>query len=81
MTQLEKLFRALLQGAKDARYQELEKILLRLGYSKREGKGSHTVFTHPQHRALVIPAKNPVKRVYIEQVRSILAEYFKEGEK
>lgn len=57
---------SLIPTPKDVTFDELERILTHFGFSKRNGDGSHRVFTHPKTRIRpTIPQKNPVKAVYV----------------
>jgi len=41
---------------------EIEKVLLKLDFIPRQGKGSHVVFKHSDGRRTVIPAhKHPIR--------------------
>ncbi len=41
---------------------QIEKVLLKLGFAKRHGKGSHNVFAHPDGRRTVVPVHaKPIK--------------------
>ncbi|MBN1869153.1 MAG: type II toxin-antitoxin system HicA family toxin [Candidatus Omnitrophica bacterium] len=75
MSKIEKLFEKILSSPKEVRFSELQKVLLELGYSSRPGKGSHTVFCHPDFHPIVVPHRSPVKKVYVEQVRELLRSY------
>lgn len=37
---------------------EIERILIRLGFTPRSTKSSHVVFTHPDGRRTVVPGHN-----------------------
>jgi len=58
----------------------LEKVLLKLGFESRSGKGSHRVFKHPDGRRTVLPIHNrPVRtgtlRAILKQVDISLEEF------
>lgn len=50
----------------------IKKVLIKLGFSSRSGKGSHTVFKHPDGRRTVIPMHN--KPVRVGTLRAILKQ-------
>ncbi len=75
MTKLDKLLFAVMDKRREIRYSEIVKVLLKLGYVERQGKGSHTVFSHQKYTTITLPRNNPVKRCYVEQVRTVLARY------
>jgi len=59
---------------------EVEKILLKLGFIPRQGKGSHVVFKHPDGRRTVIPAhKHPIRtgtfRAILRQIDLSIEEF------
>ena len=59
---------------------KLEKVLLKLGFESRPGKGSHKVFKHPDGRRTVLPVHNrPVRtgtlRAILRQVDITLKEF------
>lgn len=76
VTKLDKLFIKILQARRELRFEELQKALIHLGYERCQGKGSHVVFRHNQHPVIVVPARSPVKRVYVEQVLEVLKHHF-----
>lgn len=61
------------QNPKNVRYEELEGVLLYLGFKKRRGGGSHAVFSYPGCEPLTIPIKKPfLKQAYVRQaIRAI----------
>lgn len=79
MGTLDKLIDKVISGPipKDVTYQELDRLLLSVGFKKREGgKGSHLVYYHDDlSRVLPIPVHgNHVKAVYIKQAREALQD-------
>ena len=50
----------------------IKKVLIKLGFSSRSGKGSHMVFKHPDGRRTVIPMHN--RPVRIGTLRAILKQ-------
>ena len=40
----------------------IEKVLSKLGFVPRSGKGSHVVFKHPDGRRTVVPGHNPTSK-------------------
>ena len=60
----------------------IKKILIKLGFTPRSGKGSHIVFSHPDGRRTVIPMHNrPVRigtlRAILRQVKITTKEFLK----
>ena len=51
---------------------DIEKVLVKLGFSSRPGKGSHVVYKHPDGRRTVVPGhRRPVR---IGTLRAILRQ-------
>jgi predicted RNA binding protein YcfA (HicA-like mRNA interferase family) len=74
MGKKEKLLAKLRRNPKNIRPEELEKLLLWLGFEKRAGKGSHTVYKMDEYR-LTVPYKKPfLKSVYIKLALEIIDE-------
>lgn len=68
MSQLEKLLQRIMNNPKTVRFEELDKILIADGFSRRQsGKGtSHYVYTK-KAKVLVVPFNKPyVKQIYVE---------------
>lgn len=80
MSKLEKLIQEILKLNKDLRFEELAKVLIRLGYTQYQpSKGSsHYIFRKNGCMPITIPKHKPLKRVYIELVRDIIMEYIDE---
>lgn len=79
MGTLDKLIDKVMSGPvpRDITYQELERILLSVGFKKREGgKGSHLVYYHyGLPSILTIPVHgNHVKAIYVKMAREALQD-------
>jgi predicted RNA binding protein YcfA (HicA-like mRNA interferase family) len=56
MSQIEKLLKKFTQAPQNARYADIEKILLHLGFEKISTKGSHVKWKHQKMRHdIIIP--------------------------
>jgi predicted RNA binding protein YcfA (HicA-like mRNA interferase family) len=76
MSKREKALRKFRHNPKNVRYEELEAVLLSLGFEKLPGKGSHTRFVMGKH-ILVVPFRKPfLKPIYIRQALELLDEIF-----
>ena len=63
------------QNLKNVRYEELESVLLYLGFEKRRGGGSHAAFSFPGCGRLTIPIKKPfLKQVYVKLAIRVIDE-------
>jgi hypothetical protein len=72
MSKKEKALARLRQNPKHVRFEEIEKILLRLGFTKRQDGTSHAVFTFGRH-ILNVPRRRPfVKPKYVELMLEVL---------
>ena len=71
MSGWDKLISRLYTLDRSLRFEELEKILIRLGYreSQPSGGSSHFVFRKSDRRTITIPKHNPIKPVYINIVK------------
>ena len=73
MSQYEKLVQRVMALDKNLRFDELKKILVRLGYSaEKDNSGSHYTFRKKGCYPITIPYSYPVKRCYVEMVKEIL---------
>ena len=74
MSKYEKDIAKLKQNPKNVHFEELEKILLRFGFTKRQSGSSHVVFTKGKN-VLTVPIKRPfLKSVYIKQALAVIEE-------
>lgn len=81
MSQLDKLFKRVLEKDPDLRFDELCKILIRIGYTMNQPRGgsSHYTFRKPGCNPITIPKHTPLNRAYIELVAEAIKAY-SEGE-
>ncbi|MEL7416115.1 MAG: type II toxin-antitoxin system HicA family toxin [Pseudomonadota bacterium] len=78
MSKAEKALDRLLRGTSDASFsfEDLRRVLLRLGFEQRTPKGSHYTFAHPAVPSiLTIPKRKPLKPVYVRKARALITEY------
>lgn len=68
MSKKEKAIAKIRQNPKNVRFEEIETVLSRLGFVKRQEGSSHAVFTLGKHRLTVSHRKPFVKPVYIKQL-------------
>lgn len=70
MSQIEKLLKRFAEAPQNARYADIEKILLHLGFEKIPAKGSHVKWKHSKMRYdIVIPVHNgECKDFYKKQI-------------
>jgi hypothetical protein len=73
MTKREKLLERLRRNPNNVRFEEVDTILLGLGFTKRQ-RGSHAVYTFGVHR-ITVPFRKPfIKAVYVKQLLALLDE-------
>jgi predicted RNA binding protein YcfA (HicA-like mRNA interferase family) len=74
MGRKEKLLAKMRQNPKNVRPEELERLLLRLGFEKRQGSGSHVIYKLDEFR-LTVPYRKPfLKPIYIRLALEIIDE-------
>jgi len=68
MSKIDKMIQKMRDNPRDWKLDSLEVIAKRLNIKVRKSGGSHVVFMHKDsHIVVTIPAKRPIKAVYIEQ--------------
>jgi predicted RNA binding protein YcfA (HicA-like mRNA interferase family) len=74
MSKLEKLLQKIKNNPKQVRFKELDKILMKYGFTKRQPSGgsSHYIYLKGKTR-LVVPYHQPhIKALYVEKAIKIL---------
>ena len=81
MGQWDKLKNEILKCNKNLRFDELEKVLHRIGYtaSQPSGGGSHYTFRKPGKLPITLPKAKPMNKAYIEMVGEAIREHESEG--
>ena len=74
MSQWDKLIESISSLSKDLRFDELRKVLEGYGYTMNAPKGgsSHYTFRKPGCMLITIPKHEPIKKVYVEMVKSVV---------
>ena len=74
MSQWDKLIESISSLSKDLRFDELRKLLEGYGYTMNAPKGgsSHYTFRKPGCMPITIPKHEPIKKVYVEMVKSVV---------
>lgn len=74
MGRKEKLLAKMRRNPKNIRPEELERMLLQLGFEKRQGSGSHVVYKQGGYR-ITVPYRKPfLKPIYIKLALEIIGE-------
>jgi len=78
MTRKNKLLKRFLRNPQALKYREIETILLDLGFSKRTAKGSHVIFSFPEHSIIEIVSvhNNDCRPSYKKAIAKIIIKYF-----
>jgi len=78
MSKQEKLVLKFLNNPASLTFGEIEKILLRFGFEKIQGKGSHIRFKKSDLRIeLVFPVhNNDCKEIYKKEAKKVIETYF-----
>jgi len=82
LSQLDKLINRILTLDKSLRFDEVSKVLTKIGYIRNQPKGgsSHYIFRAKGLPPISIPKNNSVKMVYIELVRDAIIKHIGGGE-
>lgn len=74
MSQFDKLITDILNLSNDLRFDELQKVLLYLGYTMYapHGGSSHYTFRKKGCIPITIPKHYPIKKVYVKLVKEIV---------
>ncbi|RIK37463.1 MAG: toxin HicA [Chloroflexi bacterium] len=74
MAKRDKLLERLRRNPHNVRFEEVDTILLGLGFSKRQTGTSHAVYTLGARR-ITVPFRKPfIKAVYVKQLLALLDE-------
>lgn len=76
MGKLKKLLEKIKNNPKQVRFEELDRILLRAGFRRRQpgGGSSHYIYTKGEAR-ISVPYRQPhIKAVYVQRAISVLEE-------
>ena len=76
MSSWDKLLERINVLSNDLRLDELRKVLEAYGYTMKQPRGgsSHYTFRKNGCAPITIPKHEPIKRVYVEQVRKVVEE-------
>lgn len=70
---VQRLYDQVFRTRKNCAFEDLERLLLAVGFTERRSKGSHRVFKR-ERIVITIPERRPVKEHYVDQVIAILQE-------
>lgn len=67
MSKTKKLYAKIKNKPKSITFEEIDKLLLSGGFIKRQGKGSHVTYSHPDLKAIEDYISIPYKKPYIKE--------------
>ncbi len=74
MGKKEKLLQKIRQNPKNVRFEDIDKLLLSLGFEKRQ-RGSHATYVLKEQGRITIPFRKPfILPVYVKEVLKLLEE-------
>jgi predicted RNA binding protein YcfA (HicA-like mRNA interferase family) len=76
MSQFDKLLEQISSLSNDLRFEELKKVLEFYGYTMKtpSGGGSHRTFRKDNCPPITIPVQQPIKKIYVIMVKSVIEE-------
>ena len=83
MTKFSKLYAKIVHNPKDVEFEELDKILRKYNFKRRQpSKGSsHYTYSHDKiDDILTVPKDKPIKAIYVKDVIAAIEKLRKEGE-
>ena len=82
MSRFDKLIEDILKLNKNLRFEDLSKVLVRMGYTQHQPRGgsSHYTFRKPNRLPITLPKSTPMGKVYIEMIRNAVLEYESEAD-
>ncbi len=74
MSKTEKLLKKIRQNPKNVRFKDIDKLLLSLGFEKRQ-RGSHATYVLKNQGRITVPFRKPfILPVYVKEVLKLLDE-------
>jgi len=70
---IERLYDQVLKNRKNCRFEDIERLLLALGFSARKASGSHVIFKRAD-KTISVPKRIPVKEHYVDEVLRLTLE-------
>jgi hypothetical protein len=74
MSKAEKLLQKMRQNPRDWRIEDLKQISERYSIDYRQLGGSHVTFRFSDKQKLTVPARKPIKPIYIQKFVNLLDE-------
>lgn len=67
----QRLLEVVLANRKNCRFEDLAGLLEAVGFTARNGKGSHVVFKRGSS-IITVPRRKPVKEIYVEHALALI---------
>lgn len=74
MTRAAKILEQMKANPRDWRIESLKSVAEGLGLVHRQPGGSHVIFRHPNGAMLSVPARRPIKPVYVKKFVRLVEE-------
>ena len=74
MTRATKLLEQMKANPRDWRIESLTSVADALGLFYRQPGGSHVIFRHPNGAMLSVPARRPIKPIYVKKFIRLIEE-------
>ncbi len=74
----ERLYEQVVKTRKNCRFEDIERLLLALGFVVRKSGGSHVIFKRGD-KTISVPNHRPVKEHYVEEVIRLTIELLNTG--
>ncbi len=74
MTRAAKILKQMKANPRDWRIESLKSVAEALGLVHRQPGGSHVIFRHPNGAMLSVPARRPIKPVYVKMFVRLVEE-------
>jgi predicted RNA binding protein YcfA (HicA-like mRNA interferase family) len=75
---VQRLYDQVVASRKNCRFEDIERLLVALGFTVRKTSGSHVVFKRAD-RTISVPKHRPVKEHYVEEVIRLTSDLFGPG--
>ena len=83
MTKLSKLYAKIVRNPKNVEFEELDKILNRYNFKRRQPRkgSSHYTYSHDKIDDIItIPKDKPLKAIYVKDAITAIEKLIREGE-
>jgi len=75
---IERLYEQVVKTRKNCAFEDLERLLLALGFVERKAGGSHHIFKLGE-KTISVPKRRPVKEHYVDEVLRLTMDILRDG--